>query len=468
MKQAITSVYEKRSLYDVREIEVKSISSLSYKEYLSVTIPFMISTATQPLLGATNTAIMGHMDDAAYIAAVALGVILFNTMYWIFGFLRVSTTAFSSQALGKNSPTEQALSLFRPLSIAIVVGVSFLLLYPWIFQAYANLMKPEPQVVELMRQYCNILIFGAPFVLMNYVTLGWLMGQMLIRYTMMMQISMNVLNIFLSLFFVFGLGLGIEGVAWASLCAQVYGALVGFTFVYHRRHVMDVTDRLWRELRNLKPFLSMMKVNSDLMIRTCCLMGINNLFANAGSSLGTTTLAANAVILEIIFILAYFTDGMANGVSVFTGKAFGRRDLPLWKDTLTIAVRCWAVFVTGVVIALAMGRNELLRIITDVPDVYNLAVEYSFYLLVYPVFAGVGLLLYGMYTGIGQTASVRNMMLIAVAFFYVMQTITLPIWGNHGIWITYVCTYLLESIILVAFLGQARRRFETVLATQPV
>lgn len=468
MKQAITSVYEKRSLYDVREIEVKSISSLSYKEYLSVTIPFMISTATQPLLGATNTAIMGHMDDAAYIAAVALGVILFNTMYWIFGFLRVSTTAFSSQAMGEGCCTSQALSLFRPLIIAVVVSLSFLLLYPFIFDGYVSVMKPEPQVVGLMREYCNILIWGAPFVLMNYVTLGWLMGQMMIRFTMMMQISMNILNIFLSLFFVFYCGLGIKGVAWASLCAQIYGAVVGFSFVYMKRDVLDLSASFRNGLKQVKPFLAMMKVNSDLMIRTCCLMGINNLFASAGSSLGTTTLAANAVILEIIFIMAYFTDGMANGVSVFTGKSFGRRDLQLWKDTLNIAVRCWAVFAVGLVAVLAVWRNDLLHIITDVPEVYHMAIEYSFYLMIYPVFAGVGLLLYGMYTGIGQTASVRNMMLIAVVFFYVMQTITLPMWANHGLWITYVCTYLLESIILVAFLGQARRRFETVLATQPV
>ena len=160
------------------------LSQLTYKEYLKVTIPFMLSTATQPLLGAVNTAVMGHMSEAFYIAAVSLGVILFNNIYWLFGFLRVSTTSFSAQALGSESAKDKFLALARPLLIAIVISLIFLIIYPWIFKYYALLMKPESQVVELMKNYCDIIIWGAPFVLINYVTLGWLMGQMIIRYTM--------------------------------------------------------------------------------------------------------------------------------------------------------------------------------------------------------------------------------------------------------------------------------------------
>lgn len=151
------------------------LSQLTYKEYLKVTIPFMLSTATQPLLGAVNTAVMGHMSEAFYIAAVSLGVILFNNIYWLFGFLRVSTTSFSAQALGSESAKDKFLALARPLLIAIVISLIFLIIYPWIFKYYALLMKPESQVVELMKNYCDIIIWGAPFVLINYVTLGWLM-----------------------------------------------------------------------------------------------------------------------------------------------------------------------------------------------------------------------------------------------------------------------------------------------------
>lgn len=353
---------------------------LTYKDYLKVTIPFMISTVTQPLLGAVNTAIMGHMDNAMYIAAVALGVILFNNMYWLFGFLRVATTVFSAQALGEQSKESTSLSFFRPLIIALLISAAFIVGYPWIFDYYASFMHPDPEVIALMADYTDILIWGAPFVLVNYVTLGWLMGQMMIRATMIMQISMNVLNIGLSFLFVFGFDFGVKGVAWASLISQIYASLVGLGAMYLVRERLDLTSHIWNTLKRVKPFLSIMKVNTDLMLRTFCLLTINNLFAKAGSAMGSDVLATNAVILEIIFIMAYFTDGQANGVSVFTGKAFGKRDLVLWKDTLKISLQCLAVYVVIVEIVLGLFRNDIIMVMTSVPEIYTMALEYSHYL----------------------------------------------------------------------------------------
>ena len=433
-------------------------SQLTYKEYLMVTIPFMLSTATQPLLGAVNTAIMGHMSEAFYIAAVSLGVILFNNIYWLFGFLRVSTTSFSAQALGEACEERRFLALFRPLIIAIVISILFIIIYPFIFSYYAEFMQPQAQVIELMRRYCDIVIWGAPFVLLNYVMLGWLMGQMIIRYTMFMQISMNVVNIILSFAFVFMLKMDIEGVAYASLVAQIYGCIVGFVAIYFRGK-LKLSPQYVAQLKKIKPFLSMMKVNTDLMLRTICLLTINNLFAMAGSSLGTTTLAANAVILEIIFILVYFIDGMANSVSVFAGKALGTKDKQLLSRTLQIGLRCLAVFIAAGLIVVYLSRSYLISIMTNLPEVSLYADDYSIFLVIHPICAGVGLLLYGIYTGIGQTASIRNMMFIAVIFFYICQNILMGYFGNYGIWMTYSLTYLLESAILVLFLPQLKRKF---------
>ena len=432
---------------------------LTYKDYLKVTIPFMISTATQPLLGAANTAIMGHMDEAFYIAAVSLGVILFNNIYWLFGFLRVSTTSFSAQALGKECAKSTFLSLARPFILALVISFIFLLIYPWLFDYYISYMKPDIQVINLMKNYCDIIIWGAPFVLLNYVALGWLMGQMMIRQTMYMQISMNILNIALSFILTFGLDMNIFGVAYASLIAQIYGCIIGFIAIIKSKKIIFIREYI-AQLCQLKPFISMMKVNTDLMLRTICLLTINNLFAMAGSSLGTLTLATNAVILEIIFILAYFFDGMANGVSVFSGKAFGQKDKHLLKQTLQISLRCLAIWATFCAIICYLGKDYFISLMTNLPEVATYANEYSFYLCLYALFAGVGLLLYGMYTGIGHTASIRNMMFIAVAFFFIAQQILMSYFGNHGIWLTYVFTYLLESIILVLFLPSLKRKFD--------
>lgn len=434
------------------------LSQLTYKEYLKVTIPFMLSTATQPLLGAVNTAVMGHMSEAFYIAAVSLGVILFNNIYWLFGFLRVSTTSFSAQALGSESAKDKFLALARPLLIAIVISLIFLIIYPWIFKYYALLMKPESQVVELMKNYCDIIIWGAPFVLINYVTLGWLMGQMIIRYTMFMQISMNVLNIVLSIVFVFIMDMNIQGVAYASLIAQIYGCMVGFIAIYKRGN-LTIRNEYIQSLETLQPFLAMMKVNVDLMFRTVCLLTINNLFAIAGASMGTVTLASNAIILEIIFIVVYFIDGMANGVSVFSGKAKGYKDINLLNSVLKISLRCLAVFIIFISVIMYITKSYFINMMTDLAIVANYANDYSIYLILHPICACVGLLLYGMYTGIGNTASIRNMMFVAVIFFYICQKILMSYLGNDGIWLTYNLTYLLESIILILYLPSLKKYF---------
>lgn len=434
------------------------ILQLTYKEYLKITIPFMLATATQPILGAVNTAVMGHMPEAFYIAAVSLGVILFNNLYWLFGFLRVSTTSFSAQSLGSKSAKEKFLALFRPLIIAIVISIIFLIIYPFIFKYYTEFMNPDTRVVSLMKSYCDIVILGAPFVLINYVTLGWLMGQMIIRYTMFMQISMNMINIILSIMFVFIMNMDIQGVAYASLISQIYGCIVGFISIYYQGN-LKINSSYIKELKAIKPFISMMKINTDLMLRTICLLIINNLFALAGASLGTTNLAANAVILEIIFIIIYFIDGMANGASVFAGKALGNKNKHLLQATIKISLKCFVLFIIIVSILMYFSKEYWISLMTNLSEVAIYATNYSIYLILHPLCAGVGLVLYGIYTGIGQTTSIRNMMFIAVIFFYFTQKILLNYYGNDGIWLTYNFTYLLESIILILYLPTLKKYF---------
>ena len=170
-------------------------------------------------------------------------------------------------------------------------------------------------------------------------------------------------------------------------------------------------------------------------------------------------MAANAVILEINFILVYFIDGMANGVSVFSGKAFGTKNKQLLNETLHIGLRCLGVFMIIASVIVYLSRTYLISLMTNLPEVSIYADSYSIFLVIHPLCAGVGLLLYGIYTGIGQTASIRNMMFIAVIFFYICQNILMGYFGNYGIWMTYSLTYLLESAILVLFLPQLKRKF---------
>lgn len=436
-----------------------SQKNLTDKEYLSLTVPFMLSTMTQPLMGAVNTAVMGQLADAKYIAAVSLGVILFNSVYWMFTFLRVSTTGYAAQAAGAGDRYLGMVAFFKPAIIALAVGMMCLIFQEPIIGAYLSFISPAEDVANLCRTYFYNLIWGAPFVLFNYVSLGWLMGQTRVRASVFMQVSMNVLNMALSILFVPVLGWGVEGVAWATLICQLYGGVVSAALM-HIYGKFDYASLPWRELLDWRTFKEMFKVNANLMIRTVCLMGMNNSLAAYGASFGTTVLAANAVLLQIRELMCYLIDGMANGASIFSGRAFGQKNLPLMNDTIRTTLR-WMVivslFLTGVYY---VGCDFLIHVFTESDDVIETAGNYRLYVVLYMAVSGVGQVLYGVFSGATQTGPVRNMMIAALASFLIVANLTVPMLGNHGVWLAWNAFYLTQSIVLPAYLPRLRSLFD--------
>lgn len=193
--------------------------NLTHKDYLKIAFPFIVSTVTQPLLGAVDTAVIGKLGVAELIGGVAIGTVIMNTLYWLFGFFRVSTTGQSAIALGKKNHADQASSLFRPFILALFVGVVFIMLQAVIWSGAERIINPEAVVGQNAKVYFDIMIYGAPFVLLNYTVIGWLMGQAKAKETLFTQVFGNVLNIVLDIIFVLYLDMGIAGVAIATLIA---------------------------------------------------------------------------------------------------------------------------------------------------------------------------------------------------------------------------------------------------------
>lgn len=428
---------------------------LTDKEYLSITIPFMLSTMTQPLMGAVNTAVMGWLAEPKYIAAVSLGAILFNNLYWLFGFLRVSTTGYAAQAFGARDIRLSMLAFFKPLVLALVVSTLCIVLQNPIIDAYLKTISPAEDVADLCRKYYYILIWGAPLVLFNYVSLGWLMGQTRVKASVFMQVSMNVLNMFLSVYFVFYLHQDIEGVAWATLISQIYGGIVGLILMIYFGN-FDLSKLPVNELVDWRTFVSMLKVNSNLMIRTACLLIVNNVVAAVGASLGTIYLAVNAVLIQIKDIISYLIDGMANGTAIFVGKAVGEHSEELLEESIKVALKWLAVFTVFSMGVYYFWDAFFISLFTDNESVKELANEYKNFVLYYPLLAGVGILLYGAFCGATYTAPIRNMMLIALALFYGTQYFLVPAFANTGLWIAYMVFRISQSIILWIYLPKLR------------
>lgn len=434
------------------------MSLLTNREYLGLTVPFMLSTMTQPLMGAVNTAVMGQLPDPKYIAAVSLGAILFNNLYWLFGFLRVSTTGYAAQAFGAADRELGTLAFFKPLVLALLISLACIVFQKPILESYLAMIGAAPEVNDLCREYYYILIWGAPLVLGNYVALGWLMGQTRVRASVFMQVSMNVLNMALSIWFVFGLHMDIIGVAFATLLSQLYGGVVSVVLMYYYGD-FDYKNLPWRELLDWRTFIGMLKVNVNLMIRTACLLTVNNIIAAVGASFGTVVLAANAVLLQLKDIMSYLIDGMANGAAIFSGRAVGAKS----GAGLDAAIRMtfkWLVVLAAILMGVYAAGNEFfIRLFTNIDEVVAMAMTYNVFVLFYPVCAGIGMVLYGVFCGATRTAPVRNMMLLALAVFYLLQWQLVPEIGNSGLWLALLGFMAAQSVILLYYLKSLRKEF---------
>ena len=431
---------------------------LTNREYLGLTVPFMLSTMTQPLMGAVNTAVMGQLPDPKYIAAVSLGAILFNNLYWLFGFLRVSTTGYAAQAFGAADRELGTLAFFKPLVLALLISLACIIFQKPILESYLAMIGAAPEVNDLCREYYYILIWGAPLVLGNYVALGWLMGLTRVRASVFMQVSMNVLNMALSIWFVFGLHMDIVGVAFATLLSQLYGGVLSVVLMYYYGE-FDYKNLPWGELLDWRTFIGMLKVNVNLMIRTACLLTVNNIIAAVGASFGTVVLAANAVLLQLKDIMSYLIDGMANGAAIFSGRAVGAKS----GAGLDAAIRMtfkWLVVLAVILMGVYAAGNEFfIRLFTNIDEVVAMAMTYNVFVLFYPVCAGIGMVLYGVFCGATRTAPVRNMMLLALAVFYLLQWQLVPKIGNSGLWLALLGFMAAQSVILLYYLKSLRKEF---------
>ncbi|MCT9857598.1 MATE family efflux transporter [Priestia megaterium] len=430
---------------------------MNHRTYLTLAIPLTISTMTTPLLGAVDTAVVGQLSAPAYIAGVAVGTLIFNTLYWVFGFLRVSTSAFAAQANGASDPDQGVLALSRPFLLALIVGMLFILLQWPIEHAALLVISPDADVSRFAVEYFRIRIWGAPFILMNYVILGWLMGMAKIKESLCLQILTNVLNMLLAILFVHVFSFDVQGVATATLIAEVTAFILGLFII------LKVSPFKWKmpsvqALIDTNSTKRMFNVNKDLFIRTICLLVVINMFTAKGASFGTEFLAANAVLFQIHYIMAYFFDGFANASSILVGKAVGSNDKELFKKTLTLS-RQWSI-ITAVIIAslYALFQKQVVGLFTNLPDVIELSLTYGVWLIIYPFVACFGLVLYGVFTGATEIAPVRNSMIYAMVVYIIIQITATPIWHNHGLWLAFIIYTIGRSGFLVMYTPRLNKK----------
>jgi MATE family multidrug resistance protein len=421
--------------------------SLTYGRVLSVSLPIVLSNVTTPLLGVTNTAVIGRLGEAHLIGAVAIGVVVFSLMFWAFGFLRMGTTGLTAQADGAGDMREVGATLARALLIAGVAGAALIMLQKPAEWIAFSLIEASAGVESEAKAYFAIRIWSAPFTLANYALLGWFIGLGRTRLALLTQLGLNGGNVVLNVAFVSWLGWGVPGVALGTLIAEAIAAAASFWLA--RRVLQERGASLpWGLALNGEGLRRMIAVNADLMIRTLCLLFAMTFFTAQAARGGDITLAANEVLLQFLSVSAFLLDGFAFAAEVFTGRAIGAGQRGYFREAVRLSSTCAVAIAAGVSLAYALAGGAIIDALTTNAEVREAARIYLPWAVIGPIVGVAAFQLDGIFIGATRTREMRNMMLISLGVFMAAWAALTPVFGNHGLWAALIVFSLTRGITL--------------------
>lgn len=416
------------------------------KQILHIAIPSIVSNITVPLLGLVDVTIVGHLGSASYIGAIAVGGMLFSMIYWIFGFLRMGTGGLTAQAYGSHNLKEATRILQRSIAVSMLLALALLILqYPIRVIAFL-IIDASPDVRQLAASYFHICIWGAPATLGLYGFTGWFIGMQNSRFPMFIAITQNIVNIAASLFFVFALGMKVEGVALGTLIAQYAGLLMAYLLCL--RYYRPLRKHLSRKhIFEREAMVRFFQINRDIFLRTLCLVAVTVFFTSTGAAYGDVTLAVNTLLMQLFTLFSYIMDGFAYAGEALSGKHIGANN----RIALRLTVR--NLFGWGLALALmftllyGIGGKGFLRLLTNDESVILASATYFYWVLAIPLVGFSAFLLDGICIGATATRLMLRAMIVASAGFFLVYYGFRSSLGNHALWMAFILYLLLRGVV---------------------
>lgn len=416
------------------------------KKILHLAIPSIVTNITVPLLGLIDVAIVGHLGSSSYIGAIAIGGLLFNIIYWLFGFLRMGTSGLTAQAYGSENQKEIIHILCRAVGIGVLISLVLLLFQIPIQKTAFKLLQTSEDVEQFATLYFRICIWGAPAVLMLYGISGWFIGMQNTKYPMIIAITQNIINIIASLGLVYYGGMKVEGVAWGTLIAQYSGVIIAAVlwFYSYRQFIYYIK---WEELWEKSVMLRFFKLNRDIFLRTFCLIVITTFFTSTGARQGDTILAVNTLLMQLFTLFSYFMDGFAYAGEALTGMFVGARD----KKSLYRMKHLLFIWGFGLAVSFTLlygiGGKSFLSLLTNDRIIIDASIEYFYWVLAIPLAGFSAFLWDGILIGATRTQIMLYSMLVASGSFFLVYYIWYDIYGNHALWLAFLIYLSLRGIL---------------------
>lgn len=407
----------------------------NYKKIFKIAFPSIATNISVPLLGFADMAIAGHIGAAPYIAAVSLGAAMISLLYWNFGFLRMSTTALTAQALGARKLGVCCQVLVRALVIAMIGAVAILLIKNLIIELVLRYSEASVETEELTSRYINICLLGAPASLATYTFKGWLVGMQNTKSTMYIAVGENMLNVLLSAFFVFAFGLGIEGIAFGTVVAQYLGAaFCAYIYITSYKKIGQYADFS-------HPFagiFSFFKVNSLIFVRNLCMIAVTVCFTLFGSSYGELVLAVNACIMQFFTFFSYFMDGFAFAGEAIVGKTEGARQFDEQRRTIQRLFNIGIAMAITFAIIYSLGLTPIVSLLTDDVAVRETAKDLRLYAMLIPIMSFAAFLWDGIYVGKLMSKHMSISLLLAATVFFTIYNTMSETFGSDVLWIAFL------------------------------
>lgn len=420
---------------------------------LRMAVPVILANASAPLLGLADTAVIGRTGTARELGAIALGALIFSFVYWGFGFLRMGTTGFIAQAVGAGDKTETRLVLLRSLTLGLGIGLLIVLLQTGIGWLALRLLSASNEVTELVSQYFYIRIWGAPACLATFALMGTLIGLGHTRKLLIAQLFLNGVNILLNVFFVLALGWSVRGIALGTLIAEWLTLTMALWLVAGsmKFDIVRGFKDSWATVLQKRPMLSMLKTNSDIMIRTLALLSGFAWFTNQGAKFGDATLAANHILLQFVSLSAFFLDGFAYVLEMLSGQAFGAKD----RTRFMREVRDATLLAGGTALLLALlflsGGALAIDLLTSDRSVREIAVTHLPYAAIYIAISFFAFQLDGIFIGTMRSREMRNAGIVSLMVFIGLGLLLVGRTGNQGLWLAFIVYVLIRGITLYAY-----------------
>ena len=393
---------------------------INRKKVWSLSWPLIIANFTIPLVGLTDTIIMGHMPDSLYLAAIAIGGIVFNFMYAGLNFLRMGTTGIVAQKFGENNFEEVFFSLLRPTLIAVSVGFILYLNRNYIYDLSVYFLTPDQQLLALYKEYLFIRMIGLPAGLLNIVFLGWFFGMQKTKSVMLQLVIINLMNVISSLYLAVYLEYGIFGVALGSVLAQVSGLLLSIIIFLNHFKTLNFSSFDLKKIINLNGFFNLFSISKNLFVRTMLLVSVQAYLIKKSGLIGVDQLATMEILIVIFGLSSYTLDAFAHAAESTVGVSIGSKNKKNIYKSIKNTTEFALFFSLLIGIILYITDYYIINLFTNIPVLQNLTIDLWSLVIITPFISMLAFQLDGIFIGATLAKEMRNSMILSSLIFYLI------------------------------------------------